>query len=144
MIKRSRPSELRCAVTVERAWKAVFPGRVSFPRDPICLELGRASGGTSQLRCASLNVMECSSLPVGAKTQIISSDYEMQPAAPEISTCPTCGGPLEKTPDFTVSTTAFTRRFTCDFLLRSSRRAAKKSNCNRECCANHCGRFRFF
>jgi hypothetical protein len=23
----------------------------------------------------------------------------MQPAAPEISTCPTCGGPLEKTPD---------------------------------------------
>jgi hypothetical protein len=24
---------------------------------------------------------------------------KLQPAAPEISTCPTCGGPLEKTPD---------------------------------------------
>jgi hypothetical protein len=31
--------------------------------------------------------------------QIIGWDYEMQPAAPEISTCPTCGGLLEKTPD---------------------------------------------
>jgi hypothetical protein len=40
-----------------------------------------------------------SSSPVESKTQIISSDYEMQPAAPGISTCPTCGGPLEETPD---------------------------------------------
>jgi TolB-like protein/Tfp pilus assembly protein PilF/tRNA A-37 threonylcarbamoyl transferase component Bud32 len=40
-----------------------------------------------------------SSLPAESKTQTIGWDYEMQPAAPEISTCPTCGGPLEKTPD---------------------------------------------
>jgi serine/threonine protein kinase len=40
-----------------------------------------------------------SSLPAGSKTQIIGWDYNMQPAAPGSSTCPTCGGPLEKTPD---------------------------------------------
>jgi hypothetical protein len=40
-----------------------------------------------------------SSLPAESKTQIIGWDYEMQPAAPEISTCPTCGGLLEKTAD---------------------------------------------
>jgi len=40
-----------------------------------------------------------SSLPAEWKTQIIGWDYEMQPAAPEISTCSTRGGPLEKTPD---------------------------------------------
>jgi serine/threonine protein kinase len=43
--------------------------------------------------------MVCSSLPEGSKTQIIGSGYNMQPPAPEISTCPTCGGLLDKTPD---------------------------------------------
>ena len=40
-----------------------------------------------------------SSLPAGSKTQIIDWGYNMQPAAPEISTYLTCGGPLEKTAD---------------------------------------------
>jgi serine/threonine protein kinase/Tfp pilus assembly protein PilF len=40
-----------------------------------------------------------SSLQAESKPQIIGWDYEMQPAAPEISTCPTCGGPLEETAD---------------------------------------------
>jgi serine/threonine protein kinase/Flp pilus assembly protein TadD len=40
-----------------------------------------------------------SSLPAASKTQIIGWDYNMQPAPPGSSTCPTCGGPLEKTPD---------------------------------------------
>src|SRR6478672_4867258 len=43
--------------------------------------------------------MVCSSLPEGSKTQIIGSGYNMQPPAPEIPTCPTCGGLLDKTPD---------------------------------------------
>ena len=30
---------------------------------------------------------------------ILAGITKVQPAAPEISTCPTCGGPLEKTPD---------------------------------------------
>jgi alkyl hydroperoxide reductase subunit AhpC len=37
-----------------------------------------------------------------------------------------------------VSNTTFTWRFTCDFLLGSRRRAAKKRNCNRECPPRHC------
>src|SRR6188474_1967983 len=50
-------------------------------------------------RSASLNAIVRSSLPAGSKTQIIGWDYNMQPAAPGSSTCPTCGGSLEKTPD---------------------------------------------
>ena len=38
----------------------------------------------------------------------------MQPAAPEISTCPTCGGPLEKTPDGGLGCMSCLLRAECD------------------------------
>ena len=40
-----------------------------------------------------------SSLPRRRKPKSLASGYNVQPTDPEISTCPTCGGPLEKTPD---------------------------------------------
>jgi hypothetical protein len=42
--------ELRSAVSVERAWEDVFPSRATL----LCLELGRASGGTKGQLTGSL------------------------------------------------------------------------------------------
>lgn len=46
-VARGELGELRSAVSVERAWEAVFPSRAT----PTCLELGRASRAAWQPQC---------------------------------------------------------------------------------------------